>query len=71
MFVHGGSYSGGRMEKKAEVLDPLASTVEWRTLSDLGTSSIRTRDRQGLFRSDNHAWLFGWSNSTGALRVNL
>ena len=23
-----------------------------------------TNDAQGIFRQDNHAWLFGWSNGT-------
>ena len=62
--MHGGSWSGGRVDKKAEVLNPSASDVAWRRLSNIGTGTIRTADKQGLYRSDNHAWLFGWSSGS-------
>lgn len=71
VFTHGGSWNGGRNNKLGEVLDPLAGTPAWRTLANLGTMSIRTSDSDGVFRSDNHPWLFGWSDNEGALLFYL
>ena len=36
---------------------------------------LLTNDAQGMYRMDNHAWLFGWSNGTvfqvGSLRARI
>ena len=67
VFVHGGSWSGGVMDRDAEVFDPNADDPEWRFLTSISTASIETDDQAGQYRSDNHGWFMGWSDNTGAL----
>lgn len=62
IFLIGGSWSGGLNNKVAEVFD----STEWTTLSAIDPAVIYTNDKEGVYRSDNHAWLFGWSAGTGA-----
>ena len=42
-------------DKLAEVWDP---NTGWRVLSGISSDILRTDDSDGLFRSDNHMWLF-------------
>lgn len=55
----GGSWSGGEGNKVAEIW---SATVGWRKLSGITTDSLTTGDRAGIYRSDNHMWLFGAAN---------
>jgi galactose oxidase len=69
IFVLGGSWSGGLDTKKdGEKLIPGGT---WTRLPGILASQILTDDKQGIFRADNHAWLFAWSNGEGAFPVML
>ncbi|TPX51520.1 hypothetical protein SeMB42_g01898 [Synchytrium endobioticum] len=63
----GGSFSGGIGKKNGELYD--VASGKWTRLDNvlgdvIGGVSKETRspDPQGLFRSDNHAWLFSYKN---------
>lgn len=58
IFTIGGSWSGGRGGKNGETYD--ATTNTWTLLAGCPVAPMLTADAQGAFRSDNHAWLFGW-----------
>ncbi|GKU06886.1 sialidase-1 [Fusarium langsethiae] len=62
VFTIGGSWSGGEYFKNGEVYDPKKKT--WTLLNKADVQKMLTDDAQGLFRSDNHAWLFGWKKGT-------
>ncbi|KAF9779374.1 hypothetical protein IL306_001919 [Fusarium sp. DS 682] len=62
VFTIGGSWSGGETFKNGEVYDPKKKT--WTMLNKANVQKMLTNDAQGLFRSDNHAWLFGWKSGT-------
>ncbi|KAF5672771.1 galactose oxidase precursor [Fusarium heterosporum] len=62
VFTIGGSWSGGQSFKNGEVYDPKKKT--WTMLNKADVQKMLTNDAQGLFRSDNHAWLFGWKSGT-------
>ncbi|UNI23759.1 Galactose oxidase [Purpureocillium takamizusanense] len=62
VFTIGGSWSGGVFEKNGEIWDPATNT--WRMLPGAAVKPMLTKDRGGLYRSDNHAWLFGWHNGS-------
>jgi len=55
VFTIGGSWSGGTGGKVGEAW---SSATGWRRLDNLTTPSIETNDAQGVYRADNHAWLF-------------
>jgi galactose oxidase len=60
IFTIGGSWSGGIAKKNGETYDP--STNTWTLLSAADVTPMLTNDAVGLYRADNHAWLFGWKN---------
>lgn len=60
IFNIGGSWAGARGGKNGELYDPTANT--WTALPNAIVSSMLTQDKQGVYRADNHAWLFGWKN---------
>ncbi|RAR01957.1 galactose oxidase [Stemphylium lycopersici] len=62
IFNIGGSWSGGRGGKNGEIYTP--STNTWSLIQNALVSPMLTADRGGVWRSDNHAWLFGWKNKT-------
>ncbi|KAK2008599.1 kelch domain-containing protein [Colletotrichum eremochloae] len=62
VFTVGGAYSGKREGKNGEVYDPVANT--WTYLPGANVEPILTNDHEGIWREDNHAWLFGWKNSS-------
>ncbi|KAM5347441.1 hypothetical protein ACJ41O_010446 [Fusarium nematophilum] len=62
VFTIGGSWSGGEFEKNGEIYDPASHT--WALLPNASVHPMLTADREGILRSDNHAWLFGWKSGT-------
>ncbi|KAK9246515.1 hypothetical protein V1506DRAFT_520806 [Lipomyces tetrasporus] len=62
IFVIGGSWSGWAGGKDAEIYDP--TTNRWSLLPGCPVAPMLTGDTEGVFRSDNHAWLFGWKNGS-------
>ncbi|KAK8091225.1 hypothetical protein PG994_000730 [Apiospora phragmitis] len=62
VFTIGGSYSGGRGGKNGEVFDP--ATNEWTLLKGADVQPMLTVDHEGIWREDNHAWLYGWKNGS-------
>lgn len=62
VFNIGGSWSGGEFLKNGELYDPTANT--WTMLPNALVSPMLTNDVRGYYRSDNHAFLFGWKNKT-------
>ncbi|KAI9693491.1 MAG: hypothetical protein M1820_009227 [Bogoriella megaspora] len=60
IFTIGGSWSGGYGGKNGEIFSPASNS--WSLLSGCPVAPMLTADAQGAFRSDNHAWLFGWKN---------
>lgn len=62
IFTIGGGWSGSRnVLKNGEIYD--TATGKWISLPGAVSKPMLTADKQGLFRSDNHAWLFGWKNN--------
>ncbi|KAH8670939.1 hypothetical protein BX600DRAFT_495740 [Xylariales sp. PMI_506] len=61
IFTIGGSWNGGYGGKNGEIYNP--STNKWTNLTGCSVTPILTKDAQGAFRSDNHAWLFAWSDN--------
>lgn len=60
VFTIGGSWSGGEGGKNGEVYSQVADT--WTLLPGCPVEPMLTNDAQGVYRADNHAWLFGWTN---------
>ena len=58
IFIIGGSWSGGVGGKIGEVLD--AAGTSWTLLPGCDVTPMLTADAQGVYRADNHGWLFGW-----------
>lgn len=61
LFTIGASWSGGQGGKNGELYSPSANT--WTELSGCPVAPILTADAQGVYRADNHAWLFAWSSA--------
>lgn len=68
IFTIGGSFSGGIGDqdipfKQGEVYDPTTNT--WRALPGANVQPMLTsHDAEGKWRTDNHAWLFGWKGGS-------
>ena len=62
IFTIGGSFSGGQSYKEAEVFSH--DTNAWRLMSGCPVQPMLTADAAGIYRADNHGWLFGWSNGS-------
>jgi galactose oxidase len=62
IFVIGGSWSGGIEGKNGEIYDPKANT--WSLLPGCPVAPMLTNDAQGVWRQDNHGWLFAWKNGS-------
>ena len=60
IFMIGGSWAGGLGNKNGELYSPFANT--WTALSGAPVQPMLTNDAQGVYRADNHGWLFGWKN---------
>jgi galactose oxidase len=62
VFTIGGSYSGGVGQKNGEVYEggeapSYTPDGGWRLLPGCPVAPILTKDLQGVYRADNHAWL--------------
>ncbi|KAL6703430.1 hypothetical protein ACN47E_009689 [Coniothyrium glycines] len=62
VFTIGGAYSGPRQGKDGEIYDPAANT--WTALPNARVAPMLTTDNEGIWREDNHAWLFAWKNQS-------
>ncbi|CEI41770.1 Galactose oxidase [Fusarium venenatum] len=62
VFTIGGAYSGPRQGKNGEVYDP--KTNKWTMLTGADVKPMLTTDHEGIWREDNHAWLFGWKKGS-------
>ncbi|KAL6720024.1 hypothetical protein ACLMJK_001945 [Lecanora helva] len=60
IFIIGASWSGGQGGKNGELYNPTANTMT--LLSGAPVAPMLTADAQGVYRADNHGWLFGWKN---------
>lgn len=60
VFTIGGAYSGPRQGKDGELYDPATNT--WTALPNARVAPMLTTDAEGIWREDNHAWLFAWRN---------
>ncbi|KAL8994966.1 MAG: hypothetical protein Q9169_005207 [Polycauliona sp. 2 TL-2023] len=62
VFTIGGSYSGPMGNKNGELFDTVANT--WSLRPGCPVAPTLTNDIEGVFRSDNHAWLFARQNNS-------
>ena len=62
IFTIGGSWSGGQGNKNGEVFNPGSNS--WSALPGCPVAPMLTADAQGVYRADNHAWLFGWKGGS-------
>jgi galactose oxidase len=62
VFTIGGAYSGPRKGKDGEIYD--AKTNTWKALPGAKVAPMLTVDGEGIWREDNHAWLFAWKNGS-------
>ncbi|KAI8948912.1 hypothetical protein F4801DRAFT_580950 [Xylaria longipes] len=58
VFTIGGSWSGYVGLKPGEIYEPTADT--WTLLPGADSAPLLTDDAQGIYRADNHAWLFAY-----------
>lgn len=61
-FTIGASWSGGQGGKNGELYDTGSNT--WGLLSETPVAPMLTADGQGVYRADNHAWLFAWKGGS-------
>ncbi|MEM9562989.1 MAG: RICIN domain-containing protein, partial [Actinomycetota bacterium] len=59
-FTLGGSWSGGQGDKHAEVWTEGGG---WRRLTGVLAEPFTANDPQGVYRGDNHLWLFAWTGN--------
>ena len=62
VFTIGGAYSGPRKGKDGEVFDPKSNS--WKALPGAKVGPMLTVDKEGIWREDNHAWLFAWKDGS-------
>lgn len=62
IFTIGGSWSGGLGGKNGEIYSPAFDT--WTLLPGCPVAPMLTNDAQGVYRADNHAWLFAWKGGS-------
>ncbi|WP_203703584.1 discoidin domain-containing protein, partial [Asanoa iriomotensis] len=61
VFTLGGSWRDSAGNKNGEVFTPSGTTGTWSKLTGVSATPILTADPGGVYRSDNHAWLFAVS----------
>jgi len=59
-WIIGGSWSGPRGGKNGEIWDGNS----WKSLPGCDVTAMLTADAGGIFRSDNHGWIFAWTDNT-------
>ena len=62
VFTIGGAYSGPLQGKDGEVYDPKSNS--WKSLPDAKVGPMLTTDNEGIWREDNHGWLFAWKGNS-------
>lgn len=62
IFTIGGAFTGPLQGKDGEIFDPRTNT--WTPLPGAKVGPMLTTDGEGIWREDNHAWLFGWRNGS-------
>lgn len=62
IFTIGGAFTGPRQGKDGELYDTSSNT--WTPLPGAKVGPMMTTDREGVWREDNHAWLFAWRNGS-------
>lgn len=62
VFTIGGAYSGPLQSKDGEIFNPTTNT--WTALPGAKVAPMLTTDAEGVWRTDNHGWLFGWKNGS-------
>ncbi|KAF2030481.1 galactose oxidase [Setomelanomma holmii] len=62
VFTIGGSWSGAMGGKIGEIYDPKDNY--WKLLPGAAVEPMLTYDHEGIFREDNHAWLYPWRNGS-------
>jgi galactose oxidase len=60
-FTLGGSWRDSAGGKNGEIFTPSGTTGTWAKLTGVLASRILTADPAGVYRADNHAWLFAVS----------
>lgn len=60
----GGSWYDSAGNKNGEIFTPSGTTGSWQTLPGVVATNILTSDPGGVFRADNHAWLFAQPGGT-------
>jgi galactose oxidase len=60
----GGSWYDAAGNKNGEIFTASGATGQWRSLPGVLASKILTADPAGIFRADNHAWLFAQPGGT-------
>lgn len=60
----GGSWYDSAGNKNGELYTPSATGGSWAKLSGVLATAILTADPAGIYRADNHPWLFAQSNGT-------
>jgi galactose oxidase len=64
MLTLGGSWYDAAGNKDGEIFAPKGKTGSWRELPGVLASKILTRDPVGVWRADNHPWLFAQAYGT-------
>jgi galactose oxidase len=62
IFNIGGSWSGPVGGKNGEIYSP--SSNSWSFVQNALVAPMLTADKRGVYRSDNHPWLFAWKDNT-------
>ena len=62
IFTIGGSWNGPLGGKNGEIYDGPSNT--WTLLPGCPVAPMLTNDQQGVYRADNHGWLFGWKDGS-------
>ena len=64
VFTLGGSWYDRAGHKDGELFTPSGATGSWSRLPGVTSDLILTADPAGVYRADNHAWLFGWTGGS-------
>lgn len=62
IFTIGGSWAGGIGGKNGEIYDPAAN--KWTKLPGCLVTALYTGDSVGVYKQDNHPWIFGWKQGS-------